>query len=98
VSPESLIERGNGNANGLGTLRQSLENDIFNEYYRSMVKYGFIAPEQVQETQATIQAMRNKLANASDAEIMNEIQKIKLGCRENGVLMMNDKGDFVQGC
>ena len=98
IPTESLTENGNGNASSLGALRKTLEDSIFEEYYQSMVKYGYIAPEQVQETQAAIRDMKNMLSSASDDKIMDEIQKIRRGCRENGVLMMNEEGDFVEGC
>lgn len=97
-SSEPLTDRSNGSSSNLGTLRQGLEESIFNEYYNSMVRYGFIAPEMVEETKATVQAMKQRLSSASDDEIMDEVQKIRMGCRKDGVLMMNDQGDFVKGC
>jgi hypothetical protein len=98
IGAEPLTEQGNSNASSLGALRQVLEDAVFNEYYQSMVKYGYIVPERVDETRASIQEMKSRLSSSSDQEIMDEVDKIRRGCRENGVLMMNDQGDFVEGC
>ena len=38
------------------------------------------------------------LREASDAELQSQIDDIRRACRKDGILLMDDEGNLLQGC
>lgn len=93
VSPESLIERGNGNANGIGTFVRAYEQQIFDEFVAAR-NASALGPMSEQEKQE----MANQLRGASDEDLDIMVSNIRYACRKNGVLMLDADGNLLQGC
>jgi hypothetical protein len=92
ASPESLIERGNGNANGINMSRQQMEDYIFDEYVKAVeAKEGPLAPEDKQN-------MRAEMSQGSDEDIAIAVQMIRKACRQNGIMVLDEEGNPMQGC
>ena len=91
-TPESLIERGNGNANGINMSRQQMEDYIFSEYVKAVeAKEGPLAPEDKQN-------MRAEMSQGSDEDIAIAVQMIRKACRQNGIMVLDEEGNPMQGC
>jgi hypothetical protein len=93
ASPESLIERGNGNANGIGTFARAYEQQIFDEFVAAR-NASALGPMSEQEKQE----MANQLRGASDEDLDIMVSNIRYACRKNGVLMLDANGNLLQGC
>jgi hypothetical protein len=91
VSSESLIESGNGNAGGLGALREALEKSIFTEFVNAHEAVGDIVDKE--NLMRSIQSME-------DQDIMDTVEAIRKACRDKTtkVLMLDANGNLMEGC
>jgi hypothetical protein len=95
-SPEPLTGPVNGNASGLGMTREAMEEKIFNEFYNAFLKNGFLLPEQKEKFK---EGLYRDMGNASDQQLRDQILAINKACRDGEhVLMLNAKGNLVEGC
>lgn len=90
-SSEPLIDVLNGNAKGLGALRESLEKAIFTEFVNAHEAIGEIVDKEG--------LMRN-IQSMEDQDIMDTVEAIRRACRDKTtkVLMLNEEGKLMEGC
>lgn len=90
-SSEPLIDVPNGNAKGLGALRESLEKSIFIEFVNAHEAIGEIIDKE--GLMRNIQAME-------DQDIMDTVEAIRRACRDKTtkILMLDENGELMEGC
>ena len=90
---EPLTDASNGNANGLGAIRQTLENAIFTEFVNAQEAAGNTMMAEDKE------GLMQRLKSFSDQDIMDTVNAIRTACRNGqGVLMLSADGELMQGC
>ena len=83
------------NSEGVDTnmTRQQMEDYIFDEFIKAVeAKNGSAMPAEDK------QSMRAMLSQNNDADLATAVQMIKQACRKNGVMMLDDEGNPMQGC
>lgn len=83
------------NSNGVDTnmTRQQMEDYIFDEFIKAVeTKNGSAMPAEDK------QSMRAMLSQNDEADLATAVQMIKQACRKNGVMMLDDQGNPMQGC
>jgi hypothetical protein len=90
-SLEPLIDVPNGNAKGLGALRESLEKAIFTEFVNAHEAIGDIVDKE--GLMRNIQAME-------DQDITDTVEAIRKACRDKTtkILMLDEHGNLMEGC
>jgi hypothetical protein len=91
VNPEPLLDPSNGNAVGLGALREALEKSIFTEFVNAHEAVGDIVDKE--NLMRSIQSME-------DQDIMDTVEAIRKACRDKTtkVLMLDANGNLMEGC
>ena len=92
IPSSPLTEQGNGNADAVAMTRQQMEDYIFDEYIRAVEAQ--LGPQAAEDKEK----MRNFLTQGSDEDIATTVDMIKKACRQNGVMMLDDQGNPMQGC
>jgi len=96
--PESSVapENPTGNPGNAGpqikSIKQQMEEEIFKEYIAARAYKGSSLDQEEKDN------LRASLANLSETDLRDTIKAIKTACRENGILLLNDQGDLMQGC
>lgn len=82
------------NSNGVDTnmTRQQMEDYIFDEYIKAVEAQ--MGPQAAEDKEK----MKNFLSQGSDEDITATVNMIKRACRQNGVMMLDDQGNPMQGC
>lgn len=92
VEQSPLTEASNSNGVDVNMTRQQMEDYIFEEYIRAVeATNGPMAPEDKQ-------GVRNKLSQNTDEDLSTAIEMIRKACRKNGVMMLDENGNPMQGC
>ena len=90
--PESPTEPKNSGNGNLDALRQMAEDYIFNEFVKAVErKNGAMTAEDKQ-------GLRNTIAKSSTEDLNDTVDAIRKACRENGVMMLDEKGNPMKGC
>lgn len=82
------------NSEGVDTnmTRQQMEDYIFDEFIKAVeAKTGPMQPEDKQ-------GLRTTLSRNSTEDLSNAVAMIRQACRKNGVMMLDDEGNPMQGC
>ena len=83
------------NSNGIDTnmTRQQMEDYIFDEFIKAVeAKNGSAMPAEDK------QSMRTMLSQNNEEDLATAVQMIRQACRKNGVMMLDDEGNPMQGC
>ena len=93
VETSPLTEQSNSSGVDVSMTRQQMEEYFFEEYVKAVeAKNGSAMPV---EDKQNIKAM---LSQNSDEDLTTAVQMIRQACRENGVMMLDDQGNPMQGC
>ena len=72
--------------------RQQMENYVFGEFVKAIeAKNGPMNAEDRYNMQSAIEV-------ASDQDLADTVADIRRACRKNGVMMLDDEGNPMQGC
>ena len=90
---EPYTEASNSEGVDTNMTRQQMEDYIFDEFIKAVeAKNGSAMPAEDK------QSMRAMLSQNNDADLATAVQMIKQACRKNGVMMLDDEGNPMQGC
>lgn len=90
---EPYTEASNSEGVDTSMTRQQMEDYIFEEFIKAVeAKNGSAMPAEDK------QSMRAMLSQNNDNDLATAVQMIKQACRKNGVMMLDDEGNPMQGC
>lgn len=75
--------------------REAAITEIATEMAKALENIGY--REEMREA-VSAQSLIEGLRKASDAELQSQIDDIRRACRKDGILLMDDEGNLLQGC